>query len=192
MTPDSITNAEGTPEFRISHRAVVALAVVGFVLATMIVVAWVRRGNLPLVDAKTLADAEARWESRAPADYTIEVQVSGRQGATYLVEVRDGEVLRATRNNQPLTQQRTLGTWSVPGMFETIAADVDQLDKVRRGVSDGTSTWLTLRAKFHTEYGYPERYLRLERGQQSASSEVSWSVVRFQVGSDGASQPAAP
>ena len=165
--------AEGPHEFRLSMRAIIVITVVGVVLATLFAVAWFRRGGLPPVDASALAQAQTRWEANAPSDYSIEVQVTGRQGATYFVEVRDGDVIRATRNGQPLTQQRTLGTWSVPGMFETIAADVDHLEKIRRGVTNGPASWLTLRARFHPRYGYPEHYIRLENSGQSAATEVA-------------------
>ncbi|MFM2096642.1 MAG: hypothetical protein RIS70_3766 [Planctomycetota bacterium] len=180
MTSDDHSSiTEGPQEFRLSMRAIVMMSVVGVVLATLLAVAWFRRGSLPAVDAAALDQAQSRWEANAPSDYAIEVQVTGRQGATYYVEVRDGDVIRATRNGQPLTQQRTLGTWSVPGMFETIAADVEHLEKIRRGITNGPASWLTLRARFHPRYGYPERYIRLENSGQSTATEVAWSVIGF-------------
>lgn len=171
--------AEGPQEIRLSVRAIVVMTVVGVALATLFAVAWLRRGSLPAVDDAALAQAQTRWEANAPSDYSIEVQVTGRQGATYFVEVRDGDVVRAARNGQPLKQQRTLGTWSVPGMFETIAADVEHLEKIRRGIANGPASWLTLRARFHPRYGYPERYIRLENSGQSTATEVAWSVIGF-------------
>ena len=122
-------------------------------------------------------EAQHRWNQSGPDNYDIEVQVTGRQAATYRVAVRKGEVISAQRNGQPLKQLRTLGTWSVPGMFGTISKDVENLEKTAHNLADDTTPQLSLSADFHPHYGYPEHYLRLEWG--SANSKVSWKVIEF-------------
>jgi len=108
------------------------------------------------------------------------VTVHGPQPATYRVEVRDGEAIAAWRNGEPLKSQRTFGTWSVPGMFSTISRDVEAIE---RAAAEHRQRPLILRAAFHAEYGYPERYRRIDNGSRKGgdSIAVTWEVVEFRV-----------
>ena len=65
-------------------------------------------------------------------------------------------------------------------MFYTVSQDVQNMEKVAAGRADETTPYLTLRAHFHKRFGYPERYLRLERVKRGASPEVSWVVTKFE------------
>jgi hypothetical protein len=120
-----------------------------------------------------------RWEAAAVRDYELEVSVTGRQAATYAVFVRDGEVSQATRNGQPLPQRRTWTTWTVHGMFETIARDLESVERHATGRADSSTPQLQLRAAFHPELGFPQQYLRTEMVRFGANPEVSWEVVKF-------------
>lgn len=127
--------------------------------------------------------AQDRWRSAAPSDYDIEVRVTGSQPATYRVEVRGGQPQAAWRNGKPLTQRRTFGTWSVPGMFATISRDIDAVERHAAGKADRFTPRLTLRGEFDPKYSYPARYRRFE---QWSPVEVQWEVTEFRVlpGSD--------
>jgi hypothetical protein len=107
------------------------------------------------------------------------VSVTGRQAATYAVQVRDGLVVRATRDDVPLPQQRTWSTWSVEGMFETIARDLESVEKHATGQADSSTPQVQLRATFDERLGYPQRYLRTEFIRFAPNREVSWTVVSF-------------
>ena len=131
----------------------------------------------PALTPEILAATQLRWERNGPADYDIEVQVEGNQPALYRVEVRRGEAVAAQRNGHPLKQLRTLGTWSVPGMFGTMSSDLEQLEKRAAGKANAPTPHLTLRARFNPATGYPEKYLRYEAGSRM---QVSWEVIRFE------------
>ncbi len=132
------------------------------------VVALATRRTLPALTADRLTQADARWRAARVRDYNIEIEVRGAQPAVYAVEVREGEPISATRNARPLTQRRTWETWTVPGMFDTLASDVDSLAAGRN---------LVVRSLF-TDVGLPERYERIEMG---TGHQVSWEVKRFEV-----------
>lgn len=133
---------------------------------------------IPPLSPEQFHAARARWKAIAPQDYNIEIVVRGSQPATYAVQVRDGKAEQALRNGRPLRQRRTFGTWSVPGMFSTIARDVEAVERFNRGKAEPGSPQLRLRAEFDPKYSYPARYRRIQWG---SPVEVSWEVTRFEV-----------
>jgi hypothetical protein len=149
-------------------------------LSTLIVLAAMHRDQTPNLTPALFEAAHDRWKKAAPPDYDIEVHVSGPQGATYRVEVRDGQPQAAWRNGDPLTSRRTFGTWSVPGMFGTISRDLETVDRHAAG---RTSEDLLLRAAFEPKYSYPERYRRIQWGSRRGSDAitVAWEVTTFRV-----------
>ena len=122
--------------------------------------------------------AHERWKAAAPADYDIEIRVTGSQPAVYRVEVRGGEAQAASRNGEPLLTRRTFGTWSVPGMFSTISRDIEAVERHATGKAEHFTPRLTLRAEFDPKYSYPQRYRRI---QQWSTVEVAWEVTEFRV-----------
>ena len=189
QTDTSLTTPRktATPLLRRMLVGVAAGIVLG--LAAMIAVAMLSRGSVARrLTPELFQEAMAKWKQEQPQDYDIEIQVRGNQPATYYVEVRGGDARLALRNGQPLTQRRTFSTWSVPGMFATVARDVDALERRAAGQTDKSVPDLNLRATFDPRYGYPARYRRL---QYQSSVEVEWEVTRFKVvtGERGASAP---
>lgn len=124
--------------------------------------------------------ARNRWSAGAVENYDVEVAVTGRQAATYSVQVRNGKVVNATRNGNVLPQQRTWTTWTVEGMFETIGRDLDSVQRHETGRAEPNTPRLQLRAVFDPQLGYPQRYLRTEMVRFGANPEVSWKVLRFE------------
>ena len=112
-----------------------------------------------------------KWQNAAPADYRIKTVVEGPQPAEYEVTVREGQVVSATRNGQPLTQYRTQGTWSVPGMFDTIESDIETTEQPQPMLK------LSLRCEFDEQYGIPRRYLR---NDYTSKTHTQWEVVKFE------------
>lgn len=136
-------------------------------------------GPIPEFSSDEFHTVRARWSQAAVTDYDLEVVVRGRETATYVVQVRDGAVRLASRNGQPLKQQRTWGTWSVQGMFETIERDLGTVDLQRQGKSEPGAPQLLLRGSFDGEFGFPRRYQRTEVRKFAANQEVSWEVTKF-------------
>ncbi|WP_254507291.1 DUF6174 domain-containing protein [Anatilimnocola floriformis] len=132
---------------------------------------------LPELKPADFYAARAKWEKNELPNYDIEVQVTGTQGATYRVQVREGKAIAAWRNDKPLLQERTFSTWSVRGMFGTISRDIDHLERRAAGKSEQSTPRLTLRGEFDAKTGYPARYRRIEWG---SSVEVSWKVTQFE------------
>ncbi len=135
-----------------------------------------RSPNEP-VTRDRLTKARELWLKNESQNYDLEVTVSGRQGATYEVRVRDGKVTEALRNHVPLKQERTFRTWSGPGMFDTMETDVDTLEFALANPNDPKRTMLTLRAHFDDKTGLPMTYLRSQWG---TNMDVSWKVTRFE------------
>jgi hypothetical protein len=164
------------PRFVIWTLVGLALGMVG----GLIVLRQVHYDPTPTLTPELFGQAHERWKALAPANYDVEVRVTGPQAAVYRVEVRDGQPQAAWRNDQPLNSRRTLGTWSVPGMFSTMSRDVDA---VQRAASKGSAPPLILRAQFDPQYSYPVRYRRIDNGSRKGSDAiaVTWDVIRFHV-----------
>jgi hypothetical protein len=164
-------------------RRFVVFTLVGIGLGLLVMLAVMRQVNYdptPSLSPPQFYAAHEYWKANKIPSYDIEVQVAGPQPATYRVEVRDGEAIAAWRNGQPLRSQRTFGTWSVPGMFSTISRDVEAIE---RAAAEHRQRPLILRAAFNAEYGYPERYRRIDNGSRKGgdSIAVTWEVVKFLV-----------
>lgn len=162
--------------------AFVAAGVIGSLTALVgVAIYWTRNttGRLPPLTGKELDQARKLWRVAGPANYDVEIVVTGRQPAVYAVQVRDGQAITAMRNGKPLRQKRTFGTWSVPGMFSTIGADVDNQERVASGTADVQTPQVSLRGLFHPRLGYPLKYVRLERVRFGNNRTVTWEIRRF-------------
>ncbi len=131
--------------------------------------------RLPEIDRAQLEEARSLWRQNGPDDYDIEISVTGPRAAVYRVEVRRGKAASAMRDDSPLKDARTLGTWSVSGMFDTIESDVDHLEEPIV-INARESHYVSPRAEFHPQYGYPQRYRRIEWG---GDIEAGWAVTEF-------------
>jgi hypothetical protein len=152
-------------------------------IASLVVLRVINRDSTPRLTPAEFYAALDRWKASPPANYDIEIQVTGPQAAIYRAEVRDGQPTAAWRNGQPLTQRRTFGTWSVPGMFSTMARDVDVVERRAAGRAKPGEIELILRADFESQHHFPRLYERIEWGSRRGSDAVAvtWEVVRFQV-----------
>ncbi len=176
--PVSLSPPSGRPG-RIRRRVLAVISISLLVLAS-ISITWmivIRQQRIPELTRENFDAARVKWDATNIDDYAIETIVVGMQPATYRAEVRNGEILAAQRNGYALKDQRTLGTWSVPGMFRTIEHDLLNFE---RDEAEGKSTReLHLRAEFDPELGIPRRYLRVE---WSSGAQVSWDVAEFTQG----------
>ncbi len=152
-------------------------------VASLVVLRLINRDPTPRLAPEAFYAAFDRWKATAPPDYNIEIEVTGPQAAVYRAQVRGGQPIAAYRNNQPLRSRRTFGTWSVPGMFSTMARDVDAVERRAAGQSRPGEVELILKAEFDPMYHYPRRYQRIEWGSRRGSDAVTvtWVVREFLV-----------
>ena len=185
------SDAENAPEkaqgptssLRSAAKRFAMFMMIGIGVGLIIMLLFMRQANYdptPSLSPAQFHAAHEHWKANKIPNYDIEVQVTGPQAATYRVEVRGGEAQAAWRNGQPLLSQRTFGTWSVPGMFSTISRDVEAIE---RAAAEHRQLPLILRAAFHPQHGYPERYRRIDNGSRKGgdSIAVTWDVVEFRV-----------
>lgn len=166
-----------TTRTRFGCLAFSCLGGVGAGLASVLVIVAIQgRDSSPEFSRADFDAAQARWRSSETARYEIEVEVTGPQPAVYRAIVRGGAVVSATIDGRPLKQRRTLDTWSVPGMFDTMERDLANRELVAAGHATKETPRLTLRADFHPVYGYPQRYRRIEWG---ANRDMVWQVREF-------------
>src|SRR5688572_3688795 len=161
MTPDPVPAAPsrsggGARRFLLWTLAGLALGAVG----SLVILGVMHRDTTPPLTPEGFYAAVDRWKADPPQSYDIEIEVIGRQAAVYRAEVRNGQPTAAWRNGQPLTQRRTFGTWSVPGMFSTMARDVDVVERRAAGRNKPGEVELILKAQFDPQYHYPRRYER--------------------------------
>ena len=152
----------------------IALAV-ALVASVATLIWWFQPDGEPLT-AEMLAEARARWQERRPRDYVVEIRTVGAREAHHVVEVRGGEVV-SQRTDGAEVPGRVRGTWTIDGMFDTMATELkNKADpRVAYGVDDPEA--VLLRAAFDEEYGYPRRFLRhVVAGRKSS---VEWEITRF-------------
>ena len=131
--------------------------------------------RLPILTHEDFDAAVQAWRDNKPASYEITVKVTGRQPGTYLVQVQNGVAESASLDGRPLRNRRTLGTWAVNGMFETIRLDL---------VNNAEHGYLMLRADFDPQLGFPSRYERIEI-RTGAHDALQWEVIRFKADENG-------
>jgi hypothetical protein len=154
----------------------------GFAVAALLVY-FVVTGpeRMSVVTDDSLASADEKWKSAKIESYRVQIEVRGRQPATYEVRVENGKVQAATRNGLPLKQLRTLDTWTVPGMFYTMSIDMHHQTSHAEGRAEPGEPNVRVRAIFDEQYGYPARYHRTEFVKRGENPTTSWTVTKFEV-----------
>lgn len=148
-------------------------------LSTLIAVRLLRGPRSPVLTRSDLEQAWETWQARGPSSYEIEISVTGIQAATYRVQIQDGQLVEASRNGTPLPSRPRHATWSVPGMFDTIRADLANQEAFQAG--NTSKPQLSLRAEFDTRLGVPRRYQRMEQRSRASNSIVTWEVTKFEI-----------
>ncbi|HEU5434760.1 MAG TPA: DUF6174 domain-containing protein [Thermomicrobiales bacterium] len=122
-----------------------------------------------------LARAEKLWRETAPADYDVNVHVTGRQPGDYHVEVRRGRPAFGSRNGIA-TPQRVWDVWTVDGMFDTLHQEIDNSQDPNGPFGSPPGSQVVERAAFDERFGYPRRYQRIVMGTEL---EIAWEVAGF-------------
>lgn len=148
-----------------------AVAIAGAAFALQYFVA----ERLPDLTEASLETAMQHWQQVGPASYVMEIELRGAQPGHVHVEVEDRVVTREQRDGR--TPGRwTWDTWSVPGMFDTLAQDLQIAADPQQQIQASQGTKWQLRCEFDSKYGYPLQYHRLVTG----GPEVFWRVTSFQ------------
>ena len=170
---------EKTEARRFVYAAVMSAIVMS--LLTLLVIVLIQRGRLGEVDGPLLEAARARWQAAGIDSYELELSITGHQQDEYRIIVRDGEVSRFERNGQPLQRRHAFQAWGIEGMLETIGRDLDNRRRYRLGERGPQICNLYLQGRFHEKLGYPQEYIRMERGGQASNPAISWKVTSFSI-----------
>lgn len=130
-----------------------------------------RRSADPLT-AERLSSARELWESRAPSDYDLELEMRGALEDTRVIEVRGGEVVGMTTGGHGVAES-AWPYWSIDGLFDTLETE---LANAARPGSVGAER-IALLARFDPEWGYPSYFYRHFMG---SLNDTEWEVVRFE------------
>lgn len=135
---------------------------------------WLLRDPIAPLTQTAFDAARQRWRERGPAAYEFDVTSSGAQPGNYEVEVRGGEVTRLMLDGEPLKRSDAWKLWTVPGLFDLMAMDLAELEKIEQG---DAATDLRVAAEFDETLGYPRRYRRIALGGEQPT--IEWEVTAF-------------
>ncbi|MCA9177822.1 MAG: hypothetical protein KDB14_25320 [Planctomycetales bacterium] len=127
------------------------------------------------MDRAAVTAAMEKWSQQRPDRYELEFELTGRMQASYRMIVDDGQVESAWRDGQPL--QRLPRAWTVDGMFDTLLADLDMLE--RAGRREPGARFLRMLGVLDDPTGIPRRYLRVEMVERGANPESGWNILRL-------------
>ncbi len=162
-----------------SHlRPIVLGIVLGVLLAAIGVAVYLvtTREAPPRLTEAAYEAAVKRWDAHGPADYDLDIALTGNRPSKIHVEVRDGEVAHMTRDGVEPSQKRTWYYWTVPGMLDTIGQELEMARDPAAALHNPAATEMVLWAEFDPELGYPVKYDRVVLG---ADFEVHWRITRF-------------
>jgi hypothetical protein len=157
----------------------VLLGLVAALLVTAIVFFFAIRSNTPRLTRAEYDAAVERWEKNGPADYDLDLELTGNRPSTIHVEVRQGEVVHMLRDGVEPRQKRTWDYWSVAGQLETIGEELEMAKDPATSFNVPAGSQVVMWAQFDPQWGYPREFHRVVLG---ASFEVHWTITRFQVG----------
>lgn len=153
------------------------LGSVAALVGLLLLIALLGRDPLPRLTRESLDAAVARWQTAGPANYDVDLMLSGAQTGNLHIEVRDGEVTAMTRDGRATVERRTWDFWSVPNQMAMMEEDLSaaESDPQRAfGVADRGQ--VVLQAEFDPQLGYPRRYRRQVLG---TSNTIEWRVTQF-------------
>ena len=174
---NTTTNSAPTGEYRVSPRTIafVFASIAPMIACVVLALEYFVVERLPELTEATLEAGMKRWDEHAPASYDMELELRGAQPGLIHVEVRDHEVAVETRDGRDPGRSRW-DVWAVPGMFDTIARDLEIAGNPEQEIQAAQGTIWRLRCEFDPKFGYPARYHRIV----NSGPEVYWRVTKFQ------------
>lgn len=177
--PDESSQQQPSPPKRRWRGFVVGL-VLGLAVVVILPAVWNAREGGRRRERLTRAaydEASRRWDEQAPANYNLDVEVTGNRPGKIHVEVRDGQAVHMVRDGVEPRQRRTWYYWTVPGMLDTIGQELEKIDDPARGFGAPAGSEVILRAEFDETLGYPVSYSRVVAGQ---NLDMGWKVTDFE------------
>ena len=131
------------------------------------------RGRSEPVTRERLAAARTQWEQANIASYNMDLETTGAQTGLYHIEVRGGQLIKLTRNGQPMNPGDG-DYWTVDGWFQAIDEDLENAERPKTDdASASCQYWL--RVRYHPTIGYPMRYIR-EQKQPSRRTATGYEA----------------
>ncbi len=167
------------PRRRMRARGIILGIVAGAALALVAVLVFTlaTRNRAPRLTQEAYEQAAERWDAKGPANYNLDLEITGNRTGQIHVEVRDGLPVRMTRDGVQPRQERTWFVWTVPGQFDTIAQELEMARDPAASFDSPQASQVVQWAEFDSEYGYPLRYDRVVMG---APFETHWRTVKFE------------
>jgi hypothetical protein len=171
------TIADGRPGSGVLRFAAIGVVLLGLVMGAALALELFVVERIPDLTVEKLDAARALWDAKGPGSYVADYLIEGAQPGMVHVEVRDGEVIKMTRDGIEPRQPRTWVYWSIPGRFDEIEREFDIEADPEHEMSAAANTRVQLRAEFDPNLGYPTRFHRVVFG---GGTEVYWRVTNFQ------------
>src|SRR3990167_5560114 len=105
-----MTDPHQSQRLRRAARSVAGLSLGGIIGLVAMLTVWrlfFGETGIPALTADRWQQSLRQWTAAGVRDYDLEISVTGRQAATYSVQVRNGQVSSLTHNGDPLPHRRT-------------------------------------------------------------------------------------
>ena len=149
-------------------------------LLTAILILANRNSRMINVDREKLTEAKASWKAAQIDNYQLEVSVTTSHTDTYQVTVADGKAVQVLLNGNSLHRRHAFDTWTITGMLETIAIDIEHCERWDAGRAMPGTCDLMIKANLDSELGIPVKYIRMELGRPSNVGVMDWEITRFE------------
>jgi len=144
-----------TPIKRIRRRVLITAS---FGIGLAIALTALREPTEPLT-LDRLAAARQVWRNGAPASYDLRYRMHDSQ---YAISVRRGSVTELTVNGR-IPPTIDSASYTMEGLFDTLEQELSNLNDPA-GPFAGHPGKVSVRVRFHSQWGYIERYVRGSAG----------------------------
>ncbi len=107
-----------------------------------------------------LKTARNTWASTGYSSYQLVLEITGDtiEAGTFKIEVQNGAITHATRNDRELTTPDTF--YTIAGLFKFLEDELELAKEPGRYFSAGPDARIYMKAHFDPKTGAPLRYLR--------------------------------
>ena len=82
-------------------------------------------------------------------------------------------------NGNALHRRHAFDTWTVAGMLDTIALDIEHCERWEQGRAAPGTCDLMINGTFDETTGIPRKYIRMELGRPNSIGVMDWKITRF-------------
>ncbi|MEC9096844.1 MAG: hypothetical protein VX776_09440 [Planctomycetota bacterium] len=175
---ERIPTSSYEPTSKIKRAFCWSFVVVGLITAIFILTNRSRR--MIDVDRNILSQARDAWNTAALENYLVEVAVTTTGTDIYEVTVVDNEPVQVKLNGRSLHRRHAFDTWTIAGMLDVIAIDIEHCERWDEGRAAPGTCDLIIKATFDPQQGIPVKYIRMELGRPSNVGVMDWEITRFE------------